>query len=177
MIPGYGLHALLDFFLFFRSGDRGVTRALTGGGVYSYIRVLPDEFLLNFSIFKFISKEISRAEHEYMNIHPSPPINALVTPLSGEFTTNADSRIIHIPTPNIRSYSYPINIHIHTTSKPSFSIFNIHKYSSSPFPPPPPPKREDSRNHWSAQSTENGVPVTTNFQIFPPYYLHYPTKT
>ena len=26
------------------------------------------------------SKEIRRAEHEYMNIHP-PPINALVTPL------------------------------------------------------------------------------------------------
>ena len=27
------------------------------------------------------SKEIRRAEHEYMNIHPPPPINALVTPL------------------------------------------------------------------------------------------------
>ena len=51
-----------------------------GGGVYSYIRVLPDEFLLNYFVFKFISKEISRAEHEYMNIHP-PPINALVTSL------------------------------------------------------------------------------------------------
>jgi hypothetical protein len=46
---------------------------LGGGGGYSYIRVLPDEFLLNFSIFKFISKEISRAEHEYVNIHPLPP--------------------------------------------------------------------------------------------------------
>ena len=31
---------------------------------------------------KFISKEIRRAEHEYMNIHP--PINALVTPLVAE---------------------------------------------------------------------------------------------
>ncbi len=41
-----------------------------GGGVYSYIRVLPDEFLLKSVVFKFISKEISRAEHEYMNIHP-----------------------------------------------------------------------------------------------------------
>ncbi len=30
-------------------------------------------------VFKFISKEISRAEHEYMNIHPS--INALVSAL------------------------------------------------------------------------------------------------
>ena len=52
---------------------RGVTRALIGGGVYSYIRLLPDEFLLNFFVFKFISKEISWAEHEYMNIHPPPP--------------------------------------------------------------------------------------------------------
>ncbi len=36
------------------------------------------------SCFKFISKEISRAEHEYMNIHPPPPpqINALVSPLA-----------------------------------------------------------------------------------------------
>ena len=32
-------------------------------------------------VFKFILKEISRAEQEYMNIHP--PINALVTPLNG----------------------------------------------------------------------------------------------
>ena len=32
---------------------------------------------------KFISKEIRRAEHEYMNIYtPPPPINALVTPLN-----------------------------------------------------------------------------------------------
>jgi hypothetical protein len=36
---------------------RGVTRVLIGGGVYSYIRFLPDEFLLNFFVFKFISKE------------------------------------------------------------------------------------------------------------------------
>ncbi len=44
--------------------DRGVTRALIGGGVYIHIQ------------------EIRRAEHEYMNIHPPPPpINALVTPL------------------------------------------------------------------------------------------------
>ena len=37
--------------------------------LYSYISVLPE----------FISKEISRAQHAYMNIHP--PINDLVTPL------------------------------------------------------------------------------------------------
>jgi uncharacterized membrane protein len=35
---------------------------------------------LNFFVFKFISKEISWAEHEYMNIH-THPINALVMPL------------------------------------------------------------------------------------------------
>ncbi len=28
-----------------------------------------------------ISKEIRRAEHEYMNIYPPPAINALVTPV------------------------------------------------------------------------------------------------
>ena len=39
-----------------------VARALIwGGGGYSYIRVLPDEFLLKSVVFKFISKEISRA--------------------------------------------------------------------------------------------------------------------
>ena len=32
--------------------------------------------------FKLISKEISRAEHEYMNIHP--PINALATALDDD---------------------------------------------------------------------------------------------
>ena len=58
----------------------GETRALIGGGgggggEYSYIRVLPDEFLLKSVVFKFISKEISRAELEYMNIHPPPPPN------------------------------------------------------------------------------------------------------
>ena len=52
-----------------------------GGGVYSYIRVMPDEFLLKSVVFKLILKEISRAEHEYMNIHPPPPINALATAL------------------------------------------------------------------------------------------------
>ena len=40
-----------------------------GRGVYSYIRVLPDEFLLNQSLELF-SNEIHRGEREYMNIHP-----------------------------------------------------------------------------------------------------------
>ena len=43
---------------------------------------MPDEFLLKSVVFKQISKEISRAEHEYMNIPPPPPpINALATAL------------------------------------------------------------------------------------------------
>ncbi len=61
---------------------RAIARALIGGGgggVYSYIRVMPDGFLLKSVVFKFISKEISRAEHKYMNIHP--PINTLATAL------------------------------------------------------------------------------------------------
>ena len=46
---------------------------------------MPDGFPLKSVVFKLflISKEISRAEHEYMNIHPPPPppINALGTAL------------------------------------------------------------------------------------------------
>ena len=41
---------------------------------------MPDEFLLKSVVFKLISKEISRAEHEYMNI-PPPQINTLATAL------------------------------------------------------------------------------------------------
>ena len=51
-----------------------------GGGVYSYIRVLHGR-RISFEM-NLISKEIRRPEHEYMNIHPPPPINALVTPLT-----------------------------------------------------------------------------------------------
>ena len=43
---------------------RAVARALIGGGgegVYSYIRVMPDGFLLKSVVFKLISKEIRRA--------------------------------------------------------------------------------------------------------------------
>ena len=51
--------------------------------VYIHIRVMPDKFLLKSVVFKLISKEISWAVHEYMNIHlpPPPPINALATAL------------------------------------------------------------------------------------------------
>ncbi len=45
---------------------------------------MPDEFLLKSVVFKLISKEISRAEQEYMNIPPPPPpaINALAMALA-----------------------------------------------------------------------------------------------
>ncbi len=53
----------------------GVTRALIGGCIFIYsCSARRISFEMN-----LISKEIRRAEHEYMNIHP--PINALVTPL------------------------------------------------------------------------------------------------
>ena len=58
-------------------GIRAVTKAfIGGGGAYSYIRVLPDEFLLKSTV---MTTEIRRAEREYMNIPPPPQINALVT--------------------------------------------------------------------------------------------------
>ena len=45
-----------------------------GGGVYSYIHVLPDQFLL----------KLLNSEHEYILIYtpPPPPIKALVSPVS-----------------------------------------------------------------------------------------------
>ena len=55
-----------------------------GGGEYSYIRILPNKFLLKSVVFKFISKEISWVEDKYMNIHTPPPppqINTLVSAL------------------------------------------------------------------------------------------------
>ncbi len=56
-----------------QSHSGGETRALIGGGgVYSHIRVLCDEFLLKSVVSKFISKEISRAEHVYRNTPPPP---------------------------------------------------------------------------------------------------------
>ena len=59
-----------------------VARTLIGGGgVYSYIHVLSDEFLLKSNSNLSIWKETSRAEHEYMNKHPPPPINVLATAL------------------------------------------------------------------------------------------------
>ena len=48
--------------------NRVVTRALIGG---VYIHIFRSFFSVSFEI-KLISKEVSRAEPEYMNIHPPP---------------------------------------------------------------------------------------------------------
>jgi hypothetical protein len=45
-----------------------------GGGAYSYIRLLPDGFLLKAIAFRV-------CEHEYMNIHPVPQLSLLAPAL------------------------------------------------------------------------------------------------
>ena len=50
-------------------GTKAVPRRDNWGGVYSYIRVLPDGFLLKAIVFTV-------CEHEYMNTHP---LSRLVT--------------------------------------------------------------------------------------------------
>ncbi len=58
---------------------------------------MPDGFLLKSVVFKLISKEISRAEHEYMNIPPPPPpINALGTALVTTLFIATDDKQLHI---------------------------------------------------------------------------------
>ena len=66
---------------------RAVTKALIGGGgeggAYSYIRVLPDEFLLKSTVMTTDFKRNSSDRTQmYEYPHPPPPINALVTVLS-----------------------------------------------------------------------------------------------
>ena len=63
-------------FLLKNCTDRAVARTLIYSG---YAR------LTSFQI-NFISKETSRAEPEYMNIHPPPPINVLEMALCTEIT-------------------------------------------------------------------------------------------
>ncbi len=62
-----------------RGQSSGVTRALIGGGGGGCIFIYSCSARRISFEMNIISKEIRRAEHEYMNIHP--PINALVTPL------------------------------------------------------------------------------------------------
>ena len=67
--------------------SRAETKALIGGGgcIFIYSR---SARRISFEIschyqwsLQLISKEIRRAEREYMNMHPPPPINALVSAL------------------------------------------------------------------------------------------------
>ena len=54
---------------------RAVARALIGGGGGLYIFIYSGSArLVSFEI-KLISKEVSRAKPEYMNLHPPPPPN------------------------------------------------------------------------------------------------------
>ena len=61
------------FAIFFENGDRAVARALIvegGGCIFIYSS---SAWLDSFEI-KLISKEVSRAKPEYMNIHPPPQL-------------------------------------------------------------------------------------------------------
>ena len=58
-------------FRFHRHVLRAVARALIGGGGCIFIYSGSDR-LVSFEI-KLISKEVSRVEPEYMNMHPPPP--------------------------------------------------------------------------------------------------------
>ena len=59
---------------------RAVTKALIGGGGYSYIRVLPDEFLLKSVVITVNFKRNSSGRTRIYE-YATPPINALVTAL------------------------------------------------------------------------------------------------
>ena len=65
---------------------RAVARTLIGGGGGGCIFIYSGSArLISFEI-NFISKETSRAEPEYMNIHP--PISVLATALILQYTTH-----------------------------------------------------------------------------------------
>ena len=64
------------------SAIRAVARTLIGGGGGGCIFIYSGSARLTSFEINFISKETSRAQLEYMNIYPPPPINALPTALS-----------------------------------------------------------------------------------------------
>ena len=81
-----GVLYLTFYVLIWRSLDgrgRAVARTLNGGGGGGCIFIYSGSARLASFEINFISKETSRAEHEYMNIHP--PINALATALGRGF--------------------------------------------------------------------------------------------
>ena len=64
-------NALLDFQLL--HACRGETRALIGGGEYSYIRVLPDEFLLKLTLMTADFKRNSSGRTRRYEYSSPPP--------------------------------------------------------------------------------------------------------
>ena len=52
---------------------RGETRALIGGGEYSYLPVLPDEFLLKSAVIKVNFKRNSSGRTRIHEYSPPPP--------------------------------------------------------------------------------------------------------
>ena len=70
-------------------GRRAETKALIGGGggAYSYIRVLPDEFLLKSTVMTTDFKRNSSGRTRIYEYTPPPPINALVSALVGRSST------------------------------------------------------------------------------------------
>ena len=73
--------------------DRAVARTLIGGGGGGILIYSGSARLTSFEI-NFISKEASRAEPEYMNIHPPPPISALATALKTDDVKQIDCVLI-----------------------------------------------------------------------------------
>ena len=61
-------------------GNRAV-RLWRGGGEYSYIRVLPDEFILKSVVIRIDFKRNSSGRTQIYEYEPPSPINALVTAL------------------------------------------------------------------------------------------------
>ena len=65
---------------------RAETKPLIGGGgAYSYIRVLPDEFLLKSTVMTTDFKRNSSGRTRIHEYAPPPPINALVSALCSLF--------------------------------------------------------------------------------------------
>ena len=76
-------------------GSRAETKALIGGGgggAYSYICVLPDEFLLKSTVMTTDFKRNSSGRTRIYEYAPPPPINALVSALDGSFVRFFRSR-------------------------------------------------------------------------------------
>ena len=62
-----------NFYSFINSLIRAETKALIGGGVYSYIRVLPDEFLLKSVVITVDFKRNSSGRTRIYEYAPPPP--------------------------------------------------------------------------------------------------------